>query len=303
MQRPVRTAKGNHAMTHRPLALALPLIVFLAGLTASGCNKEAPKESTESKSDKDEKSSDKKDKKEKDKEKDGPAKAAWIDEAGRGAKCEFVEWKGTGKDRKAYFKITPNSTKKKVTSVQTWEFYYDKDGKYLDRYPHATSIEDGPQDLGADGDGIAKGTDVVECEVTRMTYEDDTRWFNANLQPEEGDRPKGGVTKEYLKEHSGEKVEVEIVDAKKGKLKLHNISDKEVKSVKVELEFVKKEGGHDYSSDYASVKIKPGKTVEYTLKLEKPAPDDYKSVVATAPRVTFEDDTKFSNKNLDAFER
>jgi hypothetical protein len=272
-------------MTHRLLA------ILLAGVVAAGCKKDPPKDDVPAKPEKE------KDEPKKEKKKEKPA---FVTEAGRRAPCEFVEWKGTGKDKKAMFKIKAPKDKK-ISSVQTWIFYYDKAGKYLSRYPHATSVEDGPQRLGSEGDSIAKGTDVVECEVTRINYDDETKWINANLLPD-GDRPKGGVTDAYLKEHSGEKVEVDVVDAKTGKLKLKNISDKPVKNLRVEIDYIK-EKGHESRSDFVTLAIKPGETVEHTLKLDKPPPDPFKSAEAYAYMVTFEDDTKFTNKNLSAFER
>lgn len=269
------------------------LAILLAGVVAAGCKKDPPKESAEpAKSDKDKDEAPKKEKKKE--------KPAFVNEAGRLATCEFVEWKGTGKDKRAYFKIKAPKDKK-ISSVQTWIFYYDKAGKYLSRYPHATSVDEGNQGLGAEGTSIAKGTDVAECEITRINYDDGTKWINANLLPDDN-RPKGGVTAAYLKEHSGEKVEVEIVDAKTGKLKLKNISDKTVKSMKVEIDYLK-EKGHESRGDYVTLAIKPGETVEHTLKLDKPPPDPFKSAEAYAPSVTFDDDTKFVNKNLDSFER
>ena len=48
---------------------------------------------------------------------------------------------------------------------------------------------------------------------------------------------------------------------------------------------------------FVDLAIKPGKAVEYTLKLDKPAPVDFKSADAAAPTVTFSDDSRFFNKN------
>jgi hypothetical protein len=275
--------------------------IGLAMFACAACNKETPKtgaESTEPSAKTKSKGSGSASSTAKKPASDRP----WVDEAGRQAKCEFVKWEGAGKDRKAMFQITPVS-KKKISSVQTWEFYYDKSGKYLDRYPHATSVEKEPQALGADGNDIKAGTDTVECEVTRITYEDETRWFNANLIPDDTNRPKGGVTDDFLKEHSGEKVEIEVVDAKKGKLKLHNISDKETKRISIELVYVKKEGHETREAYSTELAIKPGKTKEYTMELDKPPPDDFKSADASAPTVVFDDDTTFLNLNLRSFER
>jgi hypothetical protein len=234
-----------------------------------------------------------------------PARPAWVNEAGRQGKCEFQKWEGEGKERKAMFKVS-GPAGKEVDSLQTWLFYYDKDGKFIDRYPHATFISgDGSSDvrrLGQTGDDIYKGTETVECEITRLTFKDKTHWWNENLIPETGDRPKGGVTDTELKAHSGEKVEVEVVDGKTGKVKLRNTSGKEVKSVSVEMIFFKADKSKDdYVSEWLEGPLKPGEVVEKQLKIDKP--HDFATVEAYAPEVRFSDDSEFSNKNLEGFNR
>lgn len=223
-------------------------------------------------------------------------KKPFVTEAGRKGTCEFVAFEGEGEARKAMFKITVPADKE-VGSVQTWQFYYDKTGKHLDRYPHATSVEAGPQALGHEGESIPKDTDVVECEVTTIWYKDNTIWFNENLAPDDRDRPKGGVTEAELKASSGEKVEIEIVDATAGKVKLKNVSDKPVKSLHVDVLYRLPEGKTTSKSDFVTVDIAPGATVEHVLKLTDP-PAAPESVEAYAPSVRFADDSSFSNRNL-----
>jgi hypothetical protein len=226
-------------------------------------------------------------------------KPFFVSVDGRQGKCEFLKYEGDGKKRKAMFKITPPPGKE-VSSVQTWEFYYDKSGKHLSRYPHATAIYGESQALGHEGDSIPKDTDVIECEVSRMNFKDETMWFNENLVPDSG-RPKGGVPDADLKAKSGEKVEVEIVDGKAGKVKLKNVSDKPVKSADINLLYRMPKGAPrktEYRSDWLrDTPIKPGATVEYTLKL-KDAPSEFASVEGYAPTVRFEDSSEFNNPNL-----
>ncbi len=235
-----------------------------------------------------------------------PAGHPWINETGRGgAKCEFTKW-GENYDKKkvAMFKLTMPPGKD-VDSLQTWEFYYDKAGKQLDRYPHATFIdpEKPEQGLGESGDKIPKDTDVVECEVTRITFKDKSFWFNGNLVPNSADRPKGGFPDDVLKAESGEKVTVEVLDPKKGHVKLKNVSDKEIKNVSVDLIYFKADGGHEDKSDYSvEVSLKPGDTVEKDVKLGDEKLPDFKSVEGYVPAVTFADDSMWENQNLTGFE-
>jgi hypothetical protein len=229
-------------------------------------------------------------------------KPAFVTEAGTQGTCEFVEFEGTGSERKAMFKITPPPGKE-VSTVQTWEFYYDESGKYLERYPHATFLEGDRQALGYEGDQIPKDTAVVECVISRITFKDDTTWFNENLVPDDADRPMGGVPEADLQARSGEKVEVEVVDAKAGKVKLKNVADKAVKSVSVDLLYRLPDGKTANRSDWFEVAIAPGATVEHDVKLgDQPVPE-FKTVEGYAPRVRFEDGSEFSNANLKSFYR
>jgi hypothetical protein len=223
-------------------------------------------------------------------------KKDFVNVDGRLGKCEFVGFEGTGKDRKAMFKITPPAGKE-VETVQTWEFYYDKAGKFLKRYPASTFIEAGPQKLGYSGDDIPKGTDVVECELTTFWYKDKTNWFNENIVLDGEDRPKGGIPDAELKAHSGEKVEIEVVDVKAGKVKLKNVADKPVKTVDVNVLYRLADGKTKYEQKEIDVEIAPGATVEQVIEL-KEVPADLKTAEAYAPYVKFADDSEFKNRNL-----
>lgn len=228
------------------------------------------------------------------------AKNPIDDEAGRKGECKFQKWEGAGKDKKAMFTIKVAG---EVETVQTWLFYYDKTGKYLDRYPHATFLQGDSQRLGQEGEKIHKDTDVVECEITRISYKDKTVWFNDNLVPNFPERPKGGIKPEELKEHAGQKVQIEIADTKTWKVKLKNTADKETKRVNVALVFYKADGSSTSTvRKYLEVAIKPNEVVEKTLE-DVAVPEGSKQVEATAPEITFADNSKFTNRNLDSFYR
>lgn len=228
-----------------------------------------------------------------------------INEASRGgASCVFSKWGEDNGKKRAYFKIT-TPPGKEVDNMQTWQFYYDKDGKLLDRYPHSTFPDkSGEQALGQSGDSLKKDIDVVECEISRITFKDKTKWFNANLVPNTPDRPKGGYPQADLDKQTGEKVTVEVLDAAKGRVKLKNVSDKPTKKVEVNLLYFKADGTHDYKTGYnIDAPLKPGETVEKDIPLgDKGAPADFKTADATAPTVEFDDGTKWSNRNLSGFE-
>jgi hypothetical protein len=235
-----------------------------------------------------------------------PQAHPWINETGRGgAKCEFTKWGENGSKKKsAMFKLS-GPPGKEVSNLQTWEFYYDKDGKQLDSYPHSTFIDaDTPeQALGEAGDKIPKDTATAECEITRISFKDKTFWFNGNLVPLSHNRPKGGISADVLKASSGEKVTVEVLDAKKGHVKLKNVSDKEVKSVEVDLIYFKEDGTHDYKTDFSvDAALKPGETAEKDVKLGDDKLPEFKSAEAYAPQVHFADDSSWENRNLSGFE-
>ena len=229
--------------------------------------------------------------------KGGKKKNPAVNEAGRKGECKFVKYEGAGKDRKAMFSVKIDD-KRKVDGYQTWLFYYDKDGKYLERYPHATFPQGEMQGLGYDGDKIPKGTETIECEITRVSFEDKSVWFNENLVPNTPQRPKGGFTADVLKGHSGEKVEVEVLDAKKGKVKLTNVGDKETKDVEVVLMYFDDKGDHQDRREDLEIVIKPGASVEKEIKLGTEPLPTFKSVEGAAPEVEFADDSKFVNENL-----
>ena len=237
---------------------------------------------------------------------DGPnepprVKHAYFDEAGRQGKCEFVKFEGKGKTRTTRFQVTPPPGKR-VVHFQSWLYYYDKAGKVLESYPQATPPEPGPQVLG--DPVIPPGTDTVECELSRLTFEDDSFWFNANLVRHfNDDRPKGGRPESELATHTGQRVLVDLVDAKSGKVKLTNTTTKAVKSVEVHLIAMYADGTHAWIGIDTEIAIKPGETIAVTLDLhDKTVPTDAKTFEATAPDVKFADDTEFVNNNLSGFD-
>ncbi len=289
-----------------PVAFAALVCVVDIGCGAKKDTKKSDDDSSEDSNDSD--SSEKKKKKHKKPATSAEASSGsasrhpYFDEAGRQGKCEFVKYEGTGNGKKALFKMTPPAGSKKADYVQAWLFYYDKSGKHLSRYPHSTSMKPEPQALGQEGDKIPKDTATIECELTRITFDDKTFWFNANLVRNEEDRPKGGYPESELKTHTGEKVAVEVIDAKAGKVKLKNLGDKPIESLEVELIPFKADGSHGWFPDFSvPVKIKPGETVEATVKLSNPV-GEFKTIEGTAPEVRYEDGSKFINHNLSGFD-
>ena len=222
-----------------------------------------------------------------------------VSEAGRKGECKFVEWQGTGKDRKAMFLIKV-ADQRKTGSVQTWLFYYDKSGKYLERYPHATYPGDGAQALGYDGDKIPKGTETVECELTRITFDDKSTWFNENLYPAGEERPKGGFDTAYLAARAGERIEVEVLDAKQGKVKLTNVAGKATKSAELRILYYDDKGEFESRGAHVDLALEPGATAEHKLDLGTEPLKAFKSAEGVAPRVSFADGSEFQNANLDS---
>lgn len=222
-----------------------------------------------------------------------------VTEAGRKGECRFVAWQGAGKDRKATFAIKVGD-QRKAGSVQTWLFYYDKTGKYLERYPHATFPNDEPQALGYDGDKIPKGTETVECELTRISFDDGSTWFNENLYPSGEERPKGGFDTAYLAAHAGERLEVEVLDAKQGKVKLTNVAGKAIKGADVRILYFDDKGELEARGGHVDIALEPGGTAEHKVDLGTEPLKAFKSAEAVAPRVTFADGSEFQNRNLDS---
>lgn len=233
------------------------------------------------------------------------------DEAGRKVESKFVKMQGSGDDAEPVFALT-NKTGKKMKSAQTWVFYYDKDGKYLDRYPHAIieSLEDGKtveRALGQKKGKMKKETATYELEVSRVTFEDDTVWYNDDLVPNFPSRPKGGVPADELSAHTGEKVTVDVYALDAPKVRLKNESDKEVKDCGVQLfywdgkekRYLTREVGM-----LSDMGLKPGESRDFTLEINDfKVPPEAKIVAGTVPNVTFADGTKFTNRKLESFDR
>ncbi len=221
-------------------------------------------------------------------------------EAGRGGTCAFVNFEGSGDERAALFRIAP-SDPRPVESVQTWLFYYDAAGKQLARYPHATAPHPGAQALGHEGAEIPAGTAAIECELTRISFVDGTAWFNANLLRNDAPRPRGGYDAAELATHTGERVRVDVLDAKTGKVRLTNLGDRPIASLDVDVIFFHADGEHQYETELGVAgPIAPGKSVERTVELLDIEP--FERAEGTAPSVKYADGTRWFNRNLSGFE-
>jgi len=228
------------------------------------------------------------------------------DEAGRGGyACTFMEIKGEGDDKQAWFKLT---TPKEFGFMQTWEFYYDADGNYLARYPHAIGEGDGPElRLGYTGKDLKPEYATIECEITEVKSKDKSVWENLNLLETPGGdpRPKGGVSDDDLKAMSGEQVTIEVLDPA-GKLKFTNLTDKPVKQVELAIYHFHDDGTFAKSTVYNTFDpvLGPKASVEQTVELTadaaateiKAAAAD--ALEAVAPTVRFDDGSSFTNQNL-----
>lgn len=233
------------------------------------------------------------------------------DEAGRKVETKFVKMEGTGDDAMPVFAIA-NKSGKRMKSAQTWIFYYDKDGKYLDRYPHSIirDVKDGDTaevPLGRKKKEINKEATTYEVELSRIDFDDGSNWYNDDLVPNSPSRPKGGVPADELKAHTGEKVTVDVYALDSLKVRLKNASDKEVKRCEVMLYYwdgKNKRKLDTISAGLDDVGLKPGETRDFTLEVEDyKVPPEAKIVAGTVPTVTFADGTKFENRKLRSFER
>jgi hypothetical protein len=213
-----------------------------------------------------------------------------------------VKWGSDQGKRRAVFKLTmPVGREDESDNIQTWQFYYDKDGKELERYPHALFFEKAKpeQALGESGDRIPKGTASVECEVSRISFRNKTFWFNANLEQNMNKRPRGGYTN--LAELTGERLHVDVIDAKKAHVRLRNVSQREIKKADIELIYFKADGDHDTKLTWnVEVALKPGATAERDLAVTD-APAEFKSIEGSAPKVVFSDDSEWENRNLSGY--
>ena len=237
------------------------------------------------------------------------AKHITKDEAGRGGYgCTFAGFRGNGADKSAWFKITmPDGKAAQASSFQSWVFYYDAKGAQAKRYPHATGYEGEPEKaLGVSGPDVAKlEKTTVECEITSVKFKDHTYWMNDNIVPCCSDRPKGGLSDDQLKGQAGEQVAVEVLDGKTGKLKLTNLSDKPIKMVGVKVFHFHDDATYASADQNVEVALAPKASVEKTVELTGPDTDlaEVKATAATAleataPNVTYDDGTKWSNGNL-----
>jgi hypothetical protein len=229
----------------------------------------------------------------------------WVDEAGRRGSCTFAGWTQKDGEKRSLFKIVlpPGH---EVDGIQTWQFYYDAEGKQIHDYPSATSPrfgDDGVQDLGSTGSSIPKETATVECEITRITYKDGTVWWNENLMVSSNKRPQGGFGPSVLKEHSGEKIAVvSELDPKSMTVGLKNLGDRTTKRVRIDTICWKKDD-RDYDHDWSEVAIPAGET--RTVKVGINANDVVRcELLETAvSSVEWADDTEWTNRNLDSYAR
>lgn len=231
----------------------------------------------------------------------------WANEGGRQGSCTFVGWKGAGDDRKSLFKLELPPGKK-ANHVQTWQFYYDATGKQIDEYPSATSPSsgdaDGVQDLGQSGRSIKSTVDSVECEITKIGFTDGTYWWNENLMSSGLRRPKGGFPDSMLKEHTGERVAVDAVDLKKSTVTVHNLTDRPMSRMDVELLcWTKDEDGKDdteTTSDWIDLNLGPKATATAPIDIRSSKFDHCSLVEGTVSSVEYPDETVFINRNLRA---
>jgi hypothetical protein len=230
-----------------------------------------------------------------------PEAAAFYNETGRLARCDFVKYEDVDGTRRSFFTIEP-PVGKAIDHVQTWQFYYDADGKLFDTYPSSVPVRDKPQDLGYSGEKIPKKTATIECEVTKIVYQDETEWFNENLRGGMG-RPLHGFTEEELAKHTGERVAVTVLDPRSGRVVLENLTDKEVTDCSVYVFWYRADGTSDHSFDNMfTCKIPAKKKITTTIKLSDFRPEKGKPFTVAegaAPSVRFADGPSFRNDNLE----
>jgi hypothetical protein len=203
-----------------------------------------------------------------------------------------------------------NRTGKTIRAGQTFIHYYDASGKLLHRSSHSLgnslSLEPGAakeQRLGNDTKDIPKGTASIEAEMTSGLI-DGAAWQNENLSTFSTDRPRGGLTANDLVERSGERVIVDVYGLTSYRVRVTNVTDKVVQTVKLRLYYATAKGDRERiaAEEHRFEKgLAPGKSVDLTLKPSSGAerPPKALRVVGYAPDVVFADGTKFQNKNLD----
>lgn len=231
---------------------------------------------------------------------------ASVDEVGRAVEITFAR-AGDERDLAPLWTLT-NKSGKAVRVNQTWLYYYDEKGKQDSRYPHSLggflTIEPGASvetRLGKKLKDIPAGTVEYEGEVTSAFF-GDKPWLNENLI----DRTtKGGFSQDELIAMTGERVVVEVYDIHGYKARLTNITDKPVSEIDATLFYYDAKGHREKRvSTHAKTPLKPGESLDTVLipsfDSDKKPPSKGVNLLAFAPRVTFTDGTRFSNKNLDA---
>lgn len=230
----------------------------------------------------------------------------WANEAGRRGSCTFAGWSEKDGEKRSLFKIEMPPGHE-VDGFQTWQFYYDAEGKQLSDYPSASSMhfndDAGVQDLGSRGNSIPKDVATVECEITRITYKDGTVWWNENLMVSSNHRPKGGFSPAVLKEHTGEKIAVVgEFDVKTMTVELKNLGDRTTKRVRVDTLCWKKDD-RDYDHDWADVAIPAGESRKVKVDINANDVVRCELLETAVSSVEWSDDTVWTNRNLDSYER
>jgi hypothetical protein len=232
-----------------------------------------------------------------------------TDEIGRGgASCTFARFDGTGASKVAVFALAVPPGRE-VKGMQTWVLYYNKAGKLVEPMPDRTFYNgEKEQPLGIRGSNkLPKDLDTVECEITEVFFADRTFWWNDNLIGQNTkSRPKGGFPEAEMRAHSGEKVTVDVLDPKTGRVRLKNVADKPTHRIDVNVFLFLPDHTHAWASANGfEVDLKPGESAEKVLELSGAEADlaeikgaQAAALEATVPEVRFADDSEWNNQNL-----
>jgi len=229
----------------------------------------------------------------------------WANEGGRQGKCTFTGWATVDGEKRSMFHVE-GPPGREADTLQTWQYYYDADGKQLDEYPSATDAamndDAGVQSLGRAGASIKKEFATVECEVTSIHFKDGTSWWNENLMTGGLRRPRGGFSSAVLAEHTGERIIVGAIDPQQKKVELKNVGDRTTRSVRVETICWKKDDRNG-DRDTVDVAIPAGESRTAKLDLSSSALEGCELLEAAVSRVEYADDTVWTNRNLESNER
>jgi hypothetical protein len=214
------------------------------------------------------------------------------------------------------FKLT-NTGSSAIDWAQTWVYYFDENGKCVDRYPHSIGGNLAPgaaleRILGATGDGLAKmqknGAKTAEVEITAVKWADGTRWQNENLVVPSWERKPGGETHEQLLAREGEKIVGKWLGThgkdEKPVFKLTNITEQPVTLRTLWIYYYDDKGTVvDRDVENLDLTILPGATIEHASGSPKAEIEaTVKFIEPSASGVTI-GDKKWENENLSAFDR